>query len=100
MAEAAKRSTTEVIAKLYDGKLRLERRNGASVISARTFLVWLHLKLPVRRAAERRAAYLRHMRVTIHRARGALVSAARCRHAPRAMSAASSPAAEIASTMF
>src|SRR6266536_3062958 len=38
MAEAAKRSTTEVIAKLYDGKLRLERRNGASVISARTFL--------------------------------------------------------------
>jgi hypothetical protein len=38
MAEPAKRSTTEVIAKLYDGKLRLERRNGASVISARTFL--------------------------------------------------------------
>ncbi len=38
MAKAAKRETTEVIAKLYDGKLRLERRNGASVISARTFL--------------------------------------------------------------
>src|SRR6266567_8873838 len=38
MGHAAKRSTTEVIAKLYDGKLRLERRNGASVISARTFL--------------------------------------------------------------
>src|SRR3970040_2102522 len=38
MEQAAKRSTTEVIAKLYDGKLRLERRNGASVISARTFL--------------------------------------------------------------
>lgn len=38
MAAPAKRSTTEVIAKLYDGKLRLERRNGASVISARTFL--------------------------------------------------------------
>src|SRR5712691_7247374 len=38
MAEAAKRSTTEVVVKLYDGKLRLERRNGASIISARTFL--------------------------------------------------------------
>lgn len=38
MEQAAKRSTTEVIAKLYDGKLRLERRNGASIISARTFL--------------------------------------------------------------
>jgi hypothetical protein len=38
MADAAKRQTTEVVAKLYDGKLRLERRNGASVISARTFL--------------------------------------------------------------
>src|SRR6266852_6682950 len=38
MAEATKRETTEVIAKLYDGKLRLERRNGAAIISARTFL--------------------------------------------------------------
>jgi hypothetical protein len=36
--QAAKRSTTEVVVKLYDGKLRLERRNGASIISARTFL--------------------------------------------------------------
>lgn len=34
----SKRQTTEVLAKLYDGKLRLERRNGGSVISARTFL--------------------------------------------------------------
>ena len=38
MEQAAKRSTTAVVAKLYDGKLRLERRNGASIISARTFL--------------------------------------------------------------
>lgn len=38
MAEAAKPQTTEVLAKLYDGKLRLERRNGGSIISARTFL--------------------------------------------------------------
>jgi integrase len=38
MAEAARRQTTETLQKLYDGKLRLERRNGASVISARTFL--------------------------------------------------------------
>lgn len=39
MADAApRRQTTHVVAKLYDGKLRLERRNGASVISARTFL--------------------------------------------------------------
>lgn len=38
MEQVAKRSTTEVVAKLYDGKLRLERRNGASIISARTFL--------------------------------------------------------------
>ena len=38
MEQAAKRSTTEVVVKLYDGKLRLERRNGASIISARTFL--------------------------------------------------------------
>jgi len=39
MAEAARRQqTTETIAKLYDGKLRLERRNGSPKISARTFL--------------------------------------------------------------
>lgn len=38
MEQAAKRSTTEVVAKLYDGKLRLERRNGAAIISARTFV--------------------------------------------------------------
>lgn len=38
MAEAPKRSTTEVVAKLYEGKLRLERRNGSQTISARTFL--------------------------------------------------------------
>jgi hypothetical protein len=38
MEQATKRSTTEVVTKLYDGKLRLERRNGASIISARTFL--------------------------------------------------------------
>jgi len=38
LEQVAKRSTTEVVAKLYDGKLRLERRNGASIISARTFL--------------------------------------------------------------
>jgi integrase len=38
MEQAAKRSTTEIVAKLYDGKLRLERRNGAAIISARTFL--------------------------------------------------------------
>ena len=38
MAETSRRQTTHVVAKLYDGKLRLERRNGASVISARTFL--------------------------------------------------------------
>jgi hypothetical protein len=38
MAEAARRQTTKVVAKLYDGKLRLERRNGASIISARTFI--------------------------------------------------------------
>jgi hypothetical protein len=29
---------TETLAKLYDGKLRLERRNGGSKISARMFL--------------------------------------------------------------
>jgi hypothetical protein len=39
MAEAARRQqTTETIAKLHDGKLRLERRNGSPKISARTFL--------------------------------------------------------------
>jgi integrase len=38
MDEADRKQTTEVVAKLYDGKLRLERRNGAAVISARTFL--------------------------------------------------------------
>lgn len=38
MPESARRQTTEVVSKLYDGKLRLERRNGASVISARTFI--------------------------------------------------------------
>src|SRR5882672_9713223 len=38
MEQTAKRSTTEVVVKLYDGKLRLERRNGASIISARTYL--------------------------------------------------------------
>src|SRR5690349_11020211 len=32
------RGKTETVAKLYDGKLRLERRNGKSVISARTFM--------------------------------------------------------------
>ncbi len=30
--------TTELVAKLYNGKLRLERQNGASLISARTYL--------------------------------------------------------------
>lgn len=38
MAKAARHQTTDVVSKLYDGKLRLERRNGASVISARTFI--------------------------------------------------------------
>ena len=38
MAETARRQTTDTIAKLYDGKLSLERRNGGSGISARTFL--------------------------------------------------------------
>lgn len=33
-----RRQTTELVDRLYDGKLRLERRNGATVISARTFL--------------------------------------------------------------
>lgn len=39
MAEAAvRRQTTETLQKLYDGKLRLERRNGGSKIYARTFM--------------------------------------------------------------
>src|SRR4051812_6471852 len=38
MAEAARRQTTETLQKLYDGKLRLERRNGGSKIYARTFV--------------------------------------------------------------
>lgn len=39
MAEAVRRQqTTETLQKLYDGKLRLERRNGGSKIYARTFL--------------------------------------------------------------
>ena len=33
-----RRQTTETLTKLYDGKLRLERRNGGSKIYARTFL--------------------------------------------------------------
>jgi hypothetical protein len=36
--EPEKRSTTEVLAKFYDDKLRLERRNGGAKISARTYL--------------------------------------------------------------
>lgn len=39
MAEAVhRRQTTETLQKLYDGKLRLERRNGGTKIYARTFL--------------------------------------------------------------
>lgn len=38
MAETARRQTTETIAKLYDGKLRLERRNGGAGIYARTYV--------------------------------------------------------------
>jgi integrase len=38
MANGAKSRATEVLTKLYDGKVRLERRNGGSIISARTFL--------------------------------------------------------------
>jgi hypothetical protein len=39
MPEAVRRrQTTETLQKLYDGKLRLERRNGGSKIFARTFL--------------------------------------------------------------
>src|SRR3954469_24048612 len=39
MAEADRRKqTTETLQKLYDGKPRLERRNGGSKIYARTFL--------------------------------------------------------------
>jgi hypothetical protein len=33
-----RRQTTETLQKLYDGKLRLERRNGGSGIYARTFM--------------------------------------------------------------
>ena len=36
--EAARQQTTETVQKLYDGKLRLERRNGGSKIYARTYL--------------------------------------------------------------
>jgi len=36
--EAARQQTTETLQKLYDGKLRLERRNGGSKIYARTYL--------------------------------------------------------------
>ena len=32
MKQTAKRSTTKIVTKLYDGKLRLERRNGAAII--------------------------------------------------------------------
>ena len=38
MTDAVRTQTPEVVAKLYDGKLRRERRNGAAVISARTFV--------------------------------------------------------------
>ena len=38
MAEVARPQTTEALQKLYDGKLRLERRNGGSKIYARTFM--------------------------------------------------------------
>ncbi len=38
MTEAARRQTTETLQKLYDGKLRLERRNGGSKIYARTYM--------------------------------------------------------------
>ena len=39
MATAERRQqSTETLAKLYDGKLRLERRNGAPKIYARTYL--------------------------------------------------------------
>lgn len=39
MAEAARRQqSTETLAKLYEGKLRLERRNGGPKIYARTFI--------------------------------------------------------------
>jgi hypothetical protein len=34
--EAARQQTTETLQKLYDGKLRLARRNGGSMIYART----------------------------------------------------------------
>lgn len=38
MADTTRAQTTEVLAKLFEGKLRLERRNGGSLISARTFV--------------------------------------------------------------
>src|SRR5471030_2023391 len=39
MAETAKRKqTSETVARLYDGKLRLERRNDGAKIYARTFM--------------------------------------------------------------
>ena len=38
MPESARVQTTELVDRLYDGKLRLERRNGATIISARAFL--------------------------------------------------------------
>src|SRR5712691_3909368 len=38
MAQPARRQTTKTLQKLYDGKLRLERRNGGSKIYARTFV--------------------------------------------------------------
>jgi hypothetical protein len=37
-SEPIRRQSTETLAKLYDGKLRLERRNGGTRIYARTFL--------------------------------------------------------------
>ena len=37
-AASAKAETTEVVAKLYEGKLRLERRDGGTLITARTFI--------------------------------------------------------------
>ncbi len=35
-SDAGRQQTTEPLQKLYDGKLRLERRNGGSKIYART----------------------------------------------------------------
>jgi hypothetical protein len=37
-ASSPRRQTTETVQKLYDGKLRLERRNGGTKIYARTFI--------------------------------------------------------------